>query len=501
MADNVLLAGSGRVWTIKFRAGPNREPIYHSQGMAGSPDWGQGDVTKIEIPSTTQYNQWEQIGSFQGSQDRATITLTVYETAGRSEIMDLLRARCPFDVQVHMGVCEDVRDFDHGWRKIRVFEEGRATGYSAGDHGALEGDNQDKIMEEMPVSARGIYDILQMRFLQVAAAEVGEVVVAVDVCDSIQCGNCADPSDGCQNIYAVTNSAGSSPGLLPQVIMTTDQFGSNAIIERWVTSFDIGDNASDGACVGENFVVLSSDGEEIHYADSGDMADSAETWTAVGTGIVAGHGPTAIWNYSPLTSYLAGLGGYIYLMKNPADGLVPLDAGAATTEDLADIAGWDMDNVAAVGDAGAFVYTVDGSNFQLGTGPVGPTDLYAVAYRSESEIWVGGDNGILYVTTDYGAHWTTKAVPGSAAQIDKIIWASDTVGFAAVRTVAPLGKILRTVSGGYSWYVMPEGSNQAIPANAGFNDLAVCEKEVNKLFVGGLATGAIDGILLKGFDS
>lgn len=501
MPNNPMLVGSARVWTIKFRAGPLREPVYHGIGMAGALDWPQGDVTKIEIPSDTQYNQWDQVGDYQSSQDRATVTITLYETASRSEIMDLIRARCSYDIQIHMGTCEDPRDFDHGWQKIRVLEDAKATGYSANDHGALEGDGQDKLMEEMPSSARDIYDILQMRYTQVAANEVGEEVVAVDVCDRIQCGECDSPSDGCSKVYLVCNSAGSSPGLLPQIVLTTDQFGSNALIERWVTTFAIGENASDGACVGANFVVLSSDGEEIHYAPTADIEDSAETWTGVTTGIVAGSGPVAIWNYSPLTSFIAGLSGYVYGMGNPADGLTVLDAGSATTENLTDIDGWDMENVAAVGENGAFVYSQDGKNFQLGTAPVGPTDLYAVGYRREDEIWIGGDDGNLYVTTDYGAHWTTKALPGSPSQIDKIVWASDSVGFVAFRTSDPRGKVVRTINGGYSWYVVPEGSNQALPTADYFNDMAVCEKEVNRLFIGGLADNAADGFAIKGFDA
>ena len=500
---NLLLVGSGRVWTIKWRAGPSREPLYHGQGMAGSPDWGQGDVTKIEQPSDTQYNQWDEIASFQASPDRPTLTLSVYEHSGRSDIMELIRIRCPFDIQVHMGLCEDPRDFDHGWQKVRVLEDASATGYSATDHGALEGGSQDKITEEMPTSARWIYDVLQMRYQSVAANEVGEEVIAVDVCDRITCGDCegVDPSDGCLKVFAVTNSAGSSPGLLPQVIITTDQFGTNDIIERWVTTFTLGDNASDAACVGSNFVVITSDGEEIHYAPTADMIDEDETWTQVTTGIVAGAGPNAIWNYSPLFSFIAGLGGYIYLMKNPSDGLTVLDAASIVTDDLNDIEGWDAENVAAVGDAGAFVYSQDGTNFEAGTAPVGPTDLYALAYRNKSEIWVGGDDGILYVTTDYGAHWTTKALPGAGTQVDKILWLTESVGFVAVRTAAPLGIILRTINGGYTWYIVPEGANQAVPVADGFNDMAGCEKEANRLFIGGLGGDAADGILLKAFDS
>lgn len=500
---DLLLVGSGRVWTIKHRAGPTHVPYYHHMGMAGAPDWGQGDVTKIEIPSDTQYNRWEQVSRFQASPDRATITLTIYETTDRSEFMDIIRLRCAIDVQIHLGLCEDPRDFDGGWQKVRIIEDALPTGYSAGEQGALEGGNQGSITEEIPLSGTEIYDVLRMNYTEVAKNAVGEVVVAVDVCDRIACNDCEDvlPSDGCQRVFAVTDSATSSPGLLGQVIITTDQFGGDPIIERWITSLAIGEHVSDGACVGDYFVVLSSDGEEHHYAPVADLLDGTEVWTGVTGGYVAGAGPEAIWNYSPLLSFIAGQNGYIYKMTNPAEAVTVLDAGAATTLDFADIDGWDMDRVAAVGANGAFVYTTNGTNFQLGPAPAGPPNLLAVAYRSRNEIWVGGtSNGNVFVTTDYGEHWIEKALPGALTQIDAIVWATASVGYIAGRNVSPRAKILRTINGGYTWYVVPEASGQSIPVADYILDMAVCDKEPNILFAGGLADNGADGILILGHD-
>ena len=461
-------------------------------------------MTKIEQPSELAYNQWVEIETFQNSADRATSTITAYEHYDRSQIMELIRLRCSFDVQLHQGTCEDPRDFDGGWQKVKIFENAKATSLGGSDLGAMEGGNQGSVTEEMPFSARDVYDVLRMTYREVAKNEVGEVVVAVDVCDLVTCGDCEGVSgDGCQKVFALTNSAGSSPGLKPQVIITTDQYGTNALIERWVTTILTTENAVDGACVGQYFVVLQAAPTTggIHYAETAEMVDSAETWTEVLTGLVTGKGPNCIWNYSPLTSFIGGLGGYIYLMKNPADGVTVLDAGSATTQNLTDISGWDATKAAAVGVAGAFVYTTDGYTWALGAAPVGPTDLQAVAYRQEQEIWVGGTaNGNVFYTTDFGAHWYTKALPGALSQVDSIVWASESVGFIAGRTAATKAKILRTINGGYTWYVVPESASQSIPDADYILDMAVCQKEVNKLFAGGLADNGSDGVIIKGSD-
>lgn len=500
---DVLTLGGGRLWTIKFRAGPTHEPLYQQMGKAGAIDWGQGDVNKIERPSDIAYNQWEPIQTFQMSPDRPTITLTVYSVQTRSAIMELVRLRCPFDIQIHHGACGDSPlDFDGGWTKVRILEDVLTTGYTTSDLVGLEGSEQDKITEELPTSALTVYDVLRMAFFEVAQSQVGEIVVAVDVCDQVTCGDCPglSASDGCQKVFAVTNSKGSSPGLLPQVIVSTDQFGSATIIESWVSTFSLTEDATDGVCVGDYFVVSSDNGAAIHYANAQDIIDGVAVWAKVTTGFVALKGPNAMWNYSPMLTFVAGDGGYVYKFGNPADGVTVLSAGTLTTQNLNDIAGWDLENVAAVGQAGAFVYAVDGKTFQLGTAPTGPTNLLCVAFRSKNEIWVGGDDGKFYVTIDYGDHWTTKTPPGNLTQIDAIAWASASVGFAAGRTVTPAGRVLRTINGGYTWYIAPETPGMSLPAADYFKSIALCSKEVNKVFIGGLGDNSNDGVLIIGKD-
>lgn len=501
MAGDLLLVGSGRVWTIKHRAGPGNEPYYHHMGMAGAPDWGQGDVTRIEVPSDRQYNRWEEISRFQASPDRATITLTIYETADRSEFMDIIRLRCALDVQIHLGLCEDPRDFDGGWQKIRVLEDALPTGYSAGEQGALEGSSQASITEELPLSASSIYDILRMNFTSVASQQAGEVVVAVDVADSISCGDCEDRpgSDGTQRIVALTNSSQSSPGLKPQVILTENRFSS--AIERWVTTAAVSESATDAAVVGDYLVVVAPVAGKHHFASIPDMYNENETWTAVTTGYVGTNGPLSIWSYSPLFTFIGGEGGYIYKMTNPADGVTVASSGL-TSADLVDITGFDMDRIAAVGAGGVMVFTRNGQNFQLAaTTPPDVTDLNAVAYRTKSEIWVGGStSGAAHYTNDFGTTWKTKMLPGNLTQIDAIVWANATVGFIAGRDATPRGKILRTINGGYTWYVMPEASGQGIPAVDYILDMVTFEKEPNMLVAGGLNDNGNSGSILLGVD-
>lgn len=495
--SDVVKTGGGRVWTTRWRSGPDRTPYYHGYGVAGAPDWPQGDVTKIEAPSDTQTNQWEIIGEYQASADRATVPLTTRKTSERSELEALRRLRCPCDVEVHFGTCEDPRDYDYGWDKIEVFPASYITGYTETELGAMEGPDQSVIDEEATFSAREMYTILRMHFSEVAKSLVSEEIVAVKVCDNIQCGDCASPSDGCSRVFAVSNPAGSSPGILPQVIVTEDAFATS--IESIITTFDIGENATDAACVGIYLVVISEDGEALHYAETQNLIDADETWTEVTTGFVAGNGPLAIWSYSALNTWIVGENGYIYFSDDPTSSVTVQDAGSTTTENLNDVEGVNTRVVVAVGDANTVVYTLDGETWQSVTGPdvSGAPALIAVGLRNEGEWWVGTDDGKVYYTTDKGERWTEKVMKGTPTQIDKIYWASEKVGFISIRQAGPAGKILRTISGGKTWYILPEQRGQNIPANDYITDMDGCQKEVNILFAGGLSDGGSDGILLK----
>lgn len=63
----------------------------------------------------------------------------------------------------------------------------------------------------------------------------------------------------------------------------------------------------------------------------------------------------------------------------------------------------------------------------------------------------------------------------------------------------PLGRILRTYDGGYSWNVLPEGSG-SMPDNDRFNAIAACTADVNFVVGVGLGGNGTDGIIVVGAD-
>src|SRR5512139_180700 len=493
-----MIRGWSRVFTIENRAGPDNTPFYHAWGAAGAVELPVGDITRIEVPSPTQYGQYEDVGEISGAIENATTSLVLQDRLAASEVLKYAARRCPFDLQIHQGQCEDVRDFDKGWSKIRVFENAHATTYSTDEVGSLASTDDSKVTEELEVSARTYYEILPMNYAAKLSSEVTNEIIAVSVCDRPNCGACGEVSTGCKKVFAISAPQGTSPGLGSEVIFTADGMATGG--DTPITTLAAGQDPDDAECVGENLVVVSNAATDfgIHYAPSADILDGVETWTKVVTGFVAAHYPTAITSASPRDTWIGGDGGYIYFTDDPTNGVDVQDAGVATTQNINDIFAFSTAVVVAVGANNAVVYTLNGRDWASVTGPAVGVALNTVTVRTEKEWWVGAANGNLYYTKDAGAHWYTKAFPGSGSgSVEKIVFATDTVGYLSHTTAATVGRILRTINGGNTWYVVPEGA-ASLPDNDKINDIAVCQDEANIIYAGGLGSDGADGILIKG---
>jgi hypothetical protein len=496
----IITGGKSRVFSIEGQAGPDNVPFYHSWAAAGSVEQPVGDITRVEAPSVTEYGGFDVVGEVLGAEENATITLTLQDRMSVSEVLGYARRRCPFDLQIHQGSCQDPRDFDAGWDKIRVFERARATGYSTDDLGSLESGDVGKVTESLDVSALRYYEILPMTYAEKATTEVTNEIIAISVCDKPSCGDCNNASNGCSKVFAISAPAGSSPGLGSEVIFTDDGFATAG--DSPITTLAAGQDPDDATCVGPNLVVVSNSatGFGIHWAPSADILDGTEVWTKVTTGLVAAHYPTCITSASPRDTWMGGDGGYIYFATDPTNGVTVQEAGALSVQNINDIYAFSTKLVVAVGALNTILYTTNGSDWSLIAGPaaLAAVNLNCVTIRGETEWWIGAANGSVYYTTDSGAHWSLKAFPGSGAgSIEAIAFASDTVGYISHKTAAPKGVILRTISGGNTWYIVPEGTS-TVPAADAFNSIAVCIDEANILYAGGLADNAADGIIIKG---
>jgi photosystem II stability/assembly factor-like uncharacterized protein len=415
-------------------------------------------------------------------------------TTDLSRLLKLARLGCDHDLQIHFGQCEDPLDFNRGWEKVAILEAARITQYGTADLGALAPDQRAVVDETVPWTGEDYYEVVPLSFAELAASTVTQQVMGIIVPDRIQCGTCGISSDGCQIVMGVTLRAGGSPGLGADLIYSSDGGGSFGY--RNITTLTASNDPDALALVGTNIVVASSESESVHYANIRDILNAVETWTNMSTGFVAGHGPTKIYSFDPSHTWMTGLGGYIYFTADPTASVTPQSSGSATVQDLTDIHGIDQLHIVAVGKSNAVLYTPNGgSTWAAVTGPAVGVDLNAVWMQTKDRWLVGTNGGKLFYTIDQGVNWHEIAFPGSGAGVVRdIVFATPSVGYMAHNTAAPAGRVLRTIDGGHSWYVMPE-SGASIPANDYVGSLASCDPNV--VFGAGLADNATDGFVVK----
>jgi hypothetical protein len=495
--------GFSRVFLIEGRARADHEPSYESCLMAGGVSQGFGDVEKIECPDPNRYGEFIEVGQIQGTIERATMTLSGRFAADlESTLLKLAKRRCSVDVQVHFGQCTDPSDFNE-FTKALIIEDARLTNYDTEDLGTLSSDGSAVVGESTDISAKEIYEALQLSFAERAGDVVTNEVIDGVGCDRISCGDCDDESVGCQKWYFLTLSAGGSPGTPADVVFSID--GGANWYGHDIDTLGAAEDPDALACLGTYLVVVSEDSGSLHYATKDDiLPTNDEDWTEDATGFVAAGGPRDIWSTGTY-AFIVGDNGYVYGTSDPTAGVTVLDAGVATSNDLTAVHALNDDFAVAVGNSGTIIKTETGDTWTAVT----PTDVLftqnweAVWVKSEREWWVAGATvggvGQVWYTLDGGSTWTQANIGGTYTDFYDIAFASDSVAYLTGDVSGPAGRILRTFSGGESWVVLPEGIGN-LPSNDRINAIAACEDDVNIVVGGGLADNGTDGIIVVGED-
>lgn len=496
---NLQHSSQSRVFVIEDRAGPSHIPQYQAMGRALGVTVPFGGINPVRIPDPERYGQFLTIDKIRQQPALPSTSIEIRNTRDLSAMYRLARKGCPIDLQIHIGACQDVQDFDKGWEKIGILEDADFTQYQTSELGAMDADQEAQVMETLDITGSDYYEVKRMLFSAMAESQIVQQVIDVAICDQRTCGACGLPSDGVQRVFALQISAGASPGSAAELVTTVN--GGSTWLEQNVTTLPVNLAPIAIACVGPYLVVISNADCAAHYALITDILAGTSSWTRIATGLVCAAGaPNAIFSLSRTQSWIVGAGGYIYFSSDPTSGFTPQSSGDVTTQPLSAIHGMDESNLLAGGTNNALLRTTNGGvTWMLVTGPSAKAAvaINAVYMASENEWHIGYNDGSLYYTIDGGVNWVAKVLPASPTVIDAIEFATRSVGYIAAHT-AIKGLIYRTVNGGASWYVLPEQTGAALPTNLRFYGLAASGDDPNVVWAGGIKTLAGDGILVKG---
>lgn len=225
----------------------------------------------------------------------------------------------------------------------------------------------------------------------------------------------------------------------------------------------------------------------LSYSD-----DNGATWTEVVLTIV-GHGAKdsgALFALDQSHIWLCSAKGYIYFSSDGGATFTAQTAGTLTIKDGLSISFSDENNGLAGFADDVILKTSDGGEtWELTDAVTGTGDDITCVAPSGDFWWVGTDAGELYYTKDQGDTWTLRSFSGTGVgNIADIAFANELIGYAVHNTAAPVGEVLVTINGGFSWKAV------TTPANDGLNALTVADS--NTVYAVGEASGG-SAVIIK----
>jgi hypothetical protein len=358
----------------------------------------QGEVTFSYQRSGK--NKFDVIASKRSIPEPGTATVSLYR-----QVVNLIdELPCPFSLLVFYSNCgadEDPTNYDiidvlGDIDKTEISQANVVNQIGADGETAPGGD----VLQEISLQFRNYYVIKPLLHTDLTlAALTGRIIADLSVCDSDpECGDCTDPTIGCQTLWIVTNG---SPGFYGDARIYKSVDGGTSWTEQTNSMTIDSDNLSAVSCSGDVVVITNGDTAEYQFTN-----DGGTTWALVTT---PDQPINDVFVLSSVKIWFAADGGNIYFSEDKGASIVTQDDGVATSENLNSIHFADADKGYAVGENNAFVSTIDGgTSWAAVTGPAAGVTLNVVrAVPNTDIVFVGSAAGIVYRSIDNGVTWTT----------------------------------------------------------------------------------------------
>jgi photosystem II stability/assembly factor-like uncharacterized protein len=455
-----------------------------------------GGVDPIWVPDPVRPNKYRLVGKSISTPDLASAEVMFREMHGA--VSKALLRNCPFNLYEVTGACGRLMDFSGGWTDYVLIYSYAVTNDK--DHGdRVMFDSDDAIENTLSVTLDAIYPVGPLGFGENAAPEISREVTDLVYATGKPCADC---DFGDQRLYAVTTTSGSgSPGLPAEVIYSLD--GGATWAQANITG--IGESEATYAIdtVGNYLVVVGADA--YYYAEINVKTGVPGTWTKVTTGFVVDKSPRDMFVLSEREVFFVGLGGYIYKTDDITAGVEAINAGSATTANLARVHGRN-ETLVATGATGVVVKSNNrGATWAVTVAnPEATAIIQAIAVLDSDRYWVGTNTNRVYYTLDGGETWELLSHPEFTfgGQIMDILFPTQEVGYISYHDATPTAKLLTTWNGGANWTrnqyrilnfpTFDRGTRLAAPAT---DDPGWAS---NTIAIGGLAGDGIDGIVVIG---
>lgn len=486
-----------RVWYVEGGVHPSRAPQYLALGkVSDDPSKSIGEETRVTAPDPNNFGRDIQVGTVRGEEERATFGIGIRSTAQASILMGWKNKRCPVDFFVVGGKCRNPQDFTEGGEKWLYLNHGKISSHSYENLGAWGLDENNPTNEMVDATADDYWEYLYMRQDQIGAAVTTREIQAIDVVPVDDCDDC--PETG-EKVLMVMAGASATPGTQPILLYSSDKgenWGQNT-----VNTLFSNENVVGAQVMGGSYVLISNTGNVLLWVDTDEVYEGiTNNWNRVANGFVVSKNPNAMSLVDIRHGWIVGNGGYVYFVNNFKVGVEVQDAGVATTQHLRAVHGLNTENALAVGDSNAVIYTSNGgSTWEPVVGPAVGVNLGACWMWDKDTWFVGegsGGTGKLWVTYNRGISWSLNGLPSTYNRIDKIMFVSEAEGYISARGGGQ-SYILRTITAGNEWVVLPNGKKGISIVNSYLSDIAVTSRFGNLVYAAGLAQNGTNGIALR----
>lgn len=438
---------NGALWIAP--GGPNSKveylPCHDLEDIAQS----NGSITLIQC--INERGEYETIGSTVSAPEPTTTTLGTYV----GKVADWIETvKCPFPLYVMLRGCGKASVFEN-WERGMLLQVKNVANKTTS--GLVRMSEDVPAMHTFDIEAYpNVIDFFRLTSLDITPTLTGdEEPTSLRFLDDTACWDgCGENLSGCETGYLVTSPDAAATAKVyayPDWTATAaDPFAADEQTTD-VALFKVGRNTTRVLVI--RGTTDAGNPMEIAYSD-----DAGTTWTNVNVGSTNGEFATkrgTIFVGGKYDIFLVSNLGRIYKSEDGGESWVVKENATITAAAYNGVHFTSPLVGYAVGTAGLVVKTVDGGKTWGQTGSAaGAANLFSVFALSDTNVWVGSTNGVMYNSKDGGTTWTAKTLPGGANDVNDIYFANPYVGY-----VANGQSIKFTITGGFTWELIDDTAN------------------------------------------
>jgi len=491
MSDPTLYKGTDGAAFVQFFDGGAVYPLGECVMVDNLPNPKSTPTPRFCTDSETR--QFKQVAVEQSPAALPALTLTAHEGPAASYLERIAEDGCPFNLYVTLSKCGD-KDVFGNRQRAYVYRNAQLTDDTVVS--PVQRDTGTLIDHTWAVTGwTGRIDHRPLTVARISTVETASLY-HITSADARCAGACGERRGICE---VLTASAETVAGAVPDVFLSAD---TGATWTSPASGFAATTSVISGKILAidtstERYIyvrdTLAATPLQVEYSD-----DATATWTQVNVGATnaeaAVSGGSMYFVPGTIIGYICTDGGRVYQT---------LDGGASWTEQTTALAASGAASLSAihfadknvgyaVGAGDVIIGTVDGGvNWTTQTATGSGDLLMSVHVFSENRLIVGTANNVaaavpLYMSFDATATWTAMRNGLSALATDAIPCVTflddGLTGYLIKNTAAPVGRIYKSIDGGWSWY--PE----TVVSNDGMIWVHICKE--NQAFVVGLVSAA-----------